>query len=715
MTDSLFSPSWYRVAGLKPRLRSHVEIHRHHYRGDLWYVLEDHASSRFGRFTPTAYRIIGLMDGKRTVQAIWESAKATLGEEAPTQEEVIRLLSQLHAMDALQSDVVPDTAELLKRFEKKQSARWKQNLKSPLFMRFHLLDPDRFLARFKWLAKPFFSWPGFILWVVVVGAGAFLAGVHWAELTENITDRILNPGNLVVMWLVFPIIKAVHEFGHGFAVKLRGGEVHDMGVMMLVLTPVPYVDASAASAFRDKRERVLVGAAGMAVEVLIGALALSFWSTAEPGPWRSLAYNVIFIAGVSSILFNGNPLLRYDAYYILSDLLEIPNLGPRGLRYAGYLCQRYLFGVRDAEPPESTKGERVWFIIYTVTSWAYRIFIYIAIVLFIASKLFFIGVLFACWAAVSMFVWPAIKGVKYLSSSPRIRKKRVQAVTATVTALGGIIILISLVPVPLSTRAEGVVWIPEQSFVRPGADGFVDGLMAQPGTRIKTGDPLVKCSDPLLPAQIKVLEAQLEELHATYDAQIIADKVKAEITREEIQHVVAKLEDACDRENQLTVRGAAIGTFVVPNPQDIPGRYVKRGELIGYILDPSPITARVVVFQGDVDLVRQKSYGVGVRFPERMAETFSAVLRREVPAATDKLPGRALSQEGGGEIAIDPRDKLGIKAFQKVFLFDIEMPYHGGLYNVGGRVYVRFDHGSEPLVWRWYRAVRQVFLRRLNV
>jgi len=517
------------------------------------------------------------------------------------------------------------------------------------------------------------------------------------------------------LWLVFPFLKAVHEFGHGFAVKLKGGEVHDMGIMMLVLTPVPYVDASAASAFREKRERILVGAAGMAVEVFIGALALFFWSMAEPGPWRSLAYNVIFIAGVSSILFNGNPLLRYDAYYILSDLLEIPNLGPRGLRYAGYLCQRYLFGVRDAEPPESTKGERVWFIIYTATSWAYRIFIYIAIVLFIASKLFFIGVLFACWAAVSMFVWPAIKGVKYLSSSPRIRKKRVQAVTATVTALGGIIILISLVPVPLSTRAEGVVWIPEQSFVRPGTDGFVDGLMVQPGTRIKRGDPLVKCSDPLLPAQIKVLEAQLEELHATYDAQIIADKVKAGITKEEIQHVVAKLEDACDRENQLTVRGAASGTFVVPNPQDIPGRYVKRGELIGYILDPSTITARVVVFQGDVDLVRQKSYGVGVRFPERRAETYPAVLRREVPAATDKLPGRALSQEGGGEIAIDPRDTLGIKSFQKIFLFDVELPYHGGLYNVGGRVYVRFDHGKEPLVWRWYREIRQVFLRRLNV
>jgi putative peptide zinc metalloprotease protein len=715
MSTSLFSPSWYRVAGLKPRLRSHVEIHRHHYRGELWYVLEDHASGRYGRFTPVAYQIIGLMDGRRTVQQIWESAKATLGQEAPTQEEVIRLLSQLHAMDALQSDVIPDTAELLKRFEKKQSALWKQNLRSPLFMRFHLLDPDRILTRFQWLSKPFFSWPGLILWLIVVGAAVFLAGVHWTELTKDVTDRILKPSNLFVLWLIFPVLKAFHEFGHGFAVKLKGGEVHDMGIMMLVLTPVPYVDASAASAFREKRERVLVGAAGMAVEVFIGALALFLWSNAEPGPLRSLAYNVIFIAGVSSILFNGNALLRYDAYYILSDLLEIPNLGPRGLRYLGYLCQRYLFGIRDAEPPESSRGERVWFVIYTVASWAYRIFIYTAIVLFIASKFFFIGMLFACWSVFSMFLWPAAKGIKYLTSSPRIRKKRIQAAAVTVFVLAAIVTLITLLPVPLSTRAQGVVWIPEQSFVRPGTDGFVERLIVQPGTRVKRGDALIGCSDPLLPAQIKVLEAQKEELNATYDAQIISDKVKAEITKEEIEHVDGKLEDACYRANQLTVRADVSGTFVVPKAEDLAGRFVKRGELLGYILDPSTITARVVVFQSDVDFVREKTYGVRVRFPERIEETYPAELRREVPAATDRLPGRALSQEGGGQIAIDPRDTLGIKAFQKVFLFDVEMPYHGGLYNVGGRVYVRFDHGNEPLVWRWYRAIRQVFLRRLNV
>jgi putative peptide zinc metalloprotease protein len=376
MDKSIFSPSWYRVAGLKPRLRSHLEIHRHHYRGELWYVLQDHSSGRLQRFTPAAYLLIGLMDGKRTVQEIWDAVRERLGEDAPTQEEVIRLFSQLHAVDALQADVLPDTTEMLKRFEKRRYSKWKQNLRSPLFMRFALLDPERFLAKFMPLVRPIYSWAGAIIWLAVVGYAVFLVGIHWPELTENIADRVLAPQNLFILWLTFPFLKAFHEFGHAFAVKKRGGEVHEMGIMLLVFTPIPYVDASAASAFRNKRERVLVGAAGMIVEIFLAAIALFVWINVEPGPVRAVTYNIILIAGISSLLFNGNPLLRYDAYYILGDLLEIPNLGSRGIRYVLYLLQRYLLGVRDTEPPMSAPGERAWFVTYTIAAFFYRIFIY---------------------------------------------------------------------------------------------------------------------------------------------------------------------------------------------------------------------------------------------------------------------------------------------------------------------------------------------------
>ncbi|MFC1896582.1 hypothetical protein ACFL0Q_08000, partial [Thermodesulfobacteriota bacterium] len=617
--------------------------------------------------------------------------------------------------DALQSDVVPDTLELLNRYEKQRFGKLKQNLRSPLFMRFPLLDPERILTRFQWVVKPVFSWVGFVVWLMVVGSGLFIAAIHWSELTLNITDRILSPTNLVVMWLTFPFLKAFHEFAHGFAVKIKGGEVHEMGIMMLVFTPIPYVDASSASSFREKRDRIIVGGAGLIIEVFIAAIALFAWINMEPGPIRSLVYNVIFIAGVSSVFFNGNPLLRYDAYYMLADFLEIPNLGTRGNRYFLYLIQRYILGLKEAEPPLSEKGEHFWFVVYTVSSTAYRMFIYVAIILFVASKFFFIGVLFACWGLANMFMIPVYKALKFLTTSPRLSKNRSRAMLASGLLVAAIVVMITLVPVPLSTLTEGVIWVPEKSFVRAGADGFVEKIISEPGSRVRAGDPLIECSDPLLPAQIRVLEAQKREMEVVYDTQRIFNRVKAEIAKEEIGNISAKLDDASERERELTIHSQVDGIFLVPMAQDLPSVFVRRGQLLGYVMNRSAINARVVVAQADVDIVRRKTHGVSIRLPENLARILPAELEREVPAATDQLPGRALSQEGGGEIAIDPRDAYGSKAYQKLFLFDIELPPHEGIYSVGSRVHVRFNHGMEPLAFRWYRGLRQLFLKRFNL
>jgi len=715
MEKSLYSPLWYRVAGLTPKLRAHLEIHRHFYRKELWYVLEDHASGRYQRFTPSAYLLVGLMDGRRTVQEIWDTIRARLGEDAPTQEEVIKLLSQLHAANALQTDVLPDTSEMLKRFEKQRFLRWKQNLKSPLFMRFSLFDPDALLERLAPFVRPLFSGFGAVLWLLLVGCGVVLAGIHWSELTENITDRVLSPGNLVVMWLVFPFLKIFHEFGHGFAVKLRGGEVHDMGVMLLVFTPIPYVDASAASAFPGKAERALVGAAGMMVEVFIAAVALILWVSIEPGPVRAVAYNIILIAGVSTLIFNGNPLLRFDAYYILADLVEMPNLGTRGTKYVTYLAQRYLLSIDDAEPPIIAPGERFWLVLYTVAAFLYRMFIYVGIILFVAGRFFFIGMAIACWGAFNMLVMPLAKIVKFLLNSPKLRRKRVRALSMAVLFLVVLSVILTAAPIPLNTRVEGVVWISEDGFIRAGTDGFIEEMLVPNGTQVGFGEPVIRCSDPLLPAQIRVLESRLQELQATYHTQRVTDRVQTKITEEEIRQVEAELADARQRESDLTIRSAAEGILVISRSSDLNGRFVRRGELVGYVLNQTETHARVVVDQTDVDLVRHQTLGVTIRLPEDVPNVYPTRLLRELPAATQQLPSPTLSRKGGGEIAIDPREMDGIKAFQRIFLFDIELPAKKGPYPVGGRVFVRFNHGSEPMLWRWSPSVRRLFLQHFNI
>ena len=329
MADSPFSDSWYRVAELKPRLRSHAKIHRHLYRGKVWYVLQDLSVDRSLRFSEGAYYVIGLMDGRRTNQEIWEAAAERFGDDAPAQDEIIQILSQLHSSDLLQADMPPDTLELQQRRGKQQKLKFKSGILNPISVTIPIADPERFLAWSLPFIKPFLGRVGGIVWLSVVSLAIVLASTHWTDLTRNILDRILVPENLILIFLVFPVLKLFHEFGHAYATKAFGGEVHEMGVMMIVFTPIPYVDATSANSFREKWKRVGVSAAGLVVELFLASLALFIWLGAEPGAVRSVAFNVMLIAGVSTVLFNANPLIRFDGYYILSDWLEIPNLRGR--------------------------------------------------------------------------------------------------------------------------------------------------------------------------------------------------------------------------------------------------------------------------------------------------------------------------------------------------------------------------------------------------
>ena len=713
--SEIFSSSWYRVAELKPLLRSHSRIHRHEYSGEIWYVLQDPLSGRFYRFTPAAYQLIGLLDGKRSMHEVWEQAASRLGDDAPSQEEVIRLLSQLHAADVLQCDVPPDSLELFKRHQRQEKMRWKQRFWSPLALRFPLFDPERFLTAWLPLARPFFSWFGFLLWFAVVTTGCVVAVMHWPELTENFADRVLAPQNLLLLWLAYPLVKALHELGHAFATKVWGGEVHEIGVMLLVFMPVPYVDASAASAFREKHKRMLVGAMGIMTEMLLAALALFVWLNAEHGVIRGIAYNVMLIGGVSTLFFNGNPLLRFDGYYVLADLIEMPNLGKRSNSYLGYLIQKYLFGSQNANSPANTPRERKWLFLYSILAFFYRLFIMFAIVLFVAGKFFVIGILLASWSVFLMLVLPTLKMIKYVFTSPQIERQRLRAVSITMVGVTAIIATLTLLPAPLWTRAEGVVWLPDRAIVRAGTDCFVESYVSEPDSQVSQGEVLVRCDDPLLQARTRQLQARLTELEALLASQKRSNRVAARLTEEEIRVVSADLDDVATRIAEFDIRSPLDGRFVVPRASDLPGNFVSKGDLIGYLITPRAKSVHMAVPQDDVGLLRSRIDGIEVRIADHLDVVHLASISRQVPGGTNRLPSAALGTEGGGRIAIDPRDGSNTSTLETVFVYELELPVETVAAPIGTRVYVRIDHGSEALAMQWYRRLRQVFLRTLNV
>jgi putative peptide zinc metalloprotease protein len=215
--------------------------------------------------------------------------------------------------------------------------------------------------------------------------------------------------------------------------------------------------------------------------------------------------------------------------------------------------------------------------------------------------------------------------------------------------------------------------------------------------------------------RVHLLVGRFAELNARYTAEFTADRVKAQMTSEELRSVSADLERAREEADDLVIRSEADGVFIVPSAQDLPGRFLKKGDIVGYTLDLTTTTARVVVSQNDIDMVRQRTRSVEVRPADRIGDRLPAVIRRWAPAATDRLPSLALSRQGGGDIPLDLQDTRRPKAFQKFFMLDVDFQTGTATMNIGGRVHVRFDHGDQPLAGQWYRSIRQLFLSRFNV
>lgn len=713
MPKAFFSNHWYRVAELQPRLRSHARIARHRYRGQTWYVLDDPSTQRYHRFTADAHLAIGLMDGRRTVEEIWEIACERLGDSAPTQDDMIMLLGQLNAADVLDCDVPLDVAELLTRYDKERMQKWQQQAASVFSWRIPLLDPERFLTATLPFVRPLFSTPGAIVWLLVVVPAIVLAIINWTDLSHDFLGRTLAPQSALVAFIIFPILKTLHELGHAYAVKVFGGEVHEMGVMILVVTPVPYVDASAANAFPGKWQRVLVGAGGMVVEVFIAAVAMFVWVAAEPGLVRAIAYNVIVISGISTVLFNANPLLRFDGYHILMDTIEIPNLRQRATTYFKYLAERYGLGRNDADAPAATPGERRWFVGFSITSFAYRLLVTFGILVYLASSYFWLAMILGSIAMVAWVVVPVAGGVHFLAMSPRLRGVRGRAIVGVVAAIA-IVIAILAVPMPYRTMTEGVVWLPEESYVRPETEGFVEKVVAPAGSAVRKGDALMVLRNDEVSAGLAILQGQVREAQARYAQALPVDPVKAGMLQEDLRYKQRDLARATERVEALTVRARTNGTFVIPSEDSSMQRFAKRGELLAFVVDLDRVTVRAVVTQGTIDRVRQHTERVDVRLAEHIDRSVPAALKRVVPAASDQLPSRALGSEGGGSIPVDPRDAAGAKAVRSVFQIELELPSFSGRVNAGGRAYVRFDHGRAPLASQWYDEIRRLFLSRFN-
>jgi putative peptide zinc metalloprotease protein len=702
---------WQRIAGVRPRLNPHITIRRHYYRNERWYLLQDPISERHFRLTPAAYQLISRFDGEHSLEALWQRSQQSTRHPLEKRA-IIRLLMQLQGGRVLRQDPQSEALKLLERRERPRP--WLRQLRNPLSLRLPLWDPDKMLNRLLPLLQPLFSRVAMGVWLVVVLSGLLQAALHWEAITGNVTSQLLAADNLLLMAAVYLLMKLFHEAAHGFATKHWGGEVHQVGVMLLALIPMPYVDASAANGFAERRARVAVGAAGIMVELLLASLGLWLWLASAPGWVNAAAYNMMLIGGLSTLLVNGNPLLRFDAYYVFADLIDIPNLSSRANQYLGYLLQRYLFGLEDADSPAQTDWERGWFIAYGIIAFFYRFFILFTIILFVAERYSLVGQVLAIWALVGMVILPLAKQIKFLFTSQRLAKRRTRALLMSASVIGLFSLVLFVIPAPYATHVEGVVLPPDGAEVRAGVQGEVVELLVPPDSHVSRDQPLLVMQDPFLQTDLNHLAGRLHELQAQYETLLSRhEMVKAKSVLDEMGLVESEIEQKQGMVARLTLLSPAKGAFLVQQPADLPGQYLHQGDLVGYVLDQSRAEVRLAVSQEAVGLVRQSTQTIEARYANRPAEMLAVKLLREVPESRQYLPSPALGSMGGGEFTLHPDDKDGTRSLEAVFEMRLELGQ--SISRLGERIIVRFEHQSLPLAWQWYRSLRQLFLKRFNL
>lgn len=717
MAETLLNPGWYRIAPLTPRLRGHAQIHRQTFRGAVWYILQDHQSGRYHRLSPAANLMLSLMDGRRSLDDIWTICGDKFPDDPPTQGEVIRLLAQLHANDLLRGNVPPDFSELAQRAKDARKQEVMGRLKNPLALRLPLFNPDRFLDRIMPVFAPLLTIWGLIGWCVLVACGLVTAGLHWDELTGSSVDQLISTGNILLILLTYPVLKLLHELGHAVMTKAFGGHVYETGVMLLVFMPAPYVDATSATAFASKWQRIAVSAAGIMVEFGLAAIAMLVWANAEAGFARAMAFNVMLIGSISTLFFNGNPLLRFDAFYMLMDWLEMPNLATRANRYVFYLVQRYVLGLPNAQSPATGQGEEKWLLGYALLSWAYRTFLSLTIALLVATKFFFIGIILALVVLYGTFVGPVIKGLKFLLSSPMMQGMGMRAFWVCAVGGGALAALLALVPLPYGTQVEGVVLAPLGAEHRAGSAGEITAILAPVGAEVTSGTPLLQLEDRALDGEIALLTAQREGLALQRDAIQFTNRLRAEILTQQLRGTDASLASALARRDMLVMRAAQDGRFILPDGTDLVGRFARQGQVLAYVLPDEALPVRAVVTQSRIDLVRGDTQGASLHYRTAASDSTPftpAQILREVPAAQDNLPSLALAREGGGSI-VTAGGAEGPRALEGLFIFDLAPLTPVDQTHIGARVDVRFEHAPTPILTRITRALRQLFLSYFDV
>lgn len=709
MADNTSNPSLAeRLRTVQAGLRADLEVSRHTFRRKPSYIVRNPITFQSHHFSTADYQVLMALDSERSLGDVFDELAAAGKLKQEQEDGFYSFILNLHQMGFLNLPIT-DGKALYARFEKRQANQRRAKFTGFLFWRVPLINPDAMLDRTVQCVAPLFSRGAFLLWLALMVLCAGIAWHRWEDFKEPL-QTILVTKNLASLWILLVVLKVIHEFGHAYVCKLFGGKVPEMGAFFICFTPCAYVDASASWGFPSKRQRIGVCLGGMYVESIVAGIALLVWNATGPSLLNSFAHQTVTLASIVTIGFNINPLMRFDGYYILSDLLEIPNLRERSVAQVQAVCKRWLLGIRSDVLPFS-RGGRVLLFVYGVCASVWKVTLVAAICAGVALKIYILGAVMAVIYG-SMVLWGMVgRFVKYLLTSPETAPVRARAVVLGTVVLVGVPLGIAAIPVRKPIEVRGAIAAVDERPVYARASGFLQHGEVVPGKTVEANAALYVLDNAHTRATAAMVRAELDLINLQAECEFEEDPAASAITRQRADHARRTLRQAQRDIDNLLVRAPLAGEVVDCDAVPRTGRFVKEGEQVATIAAGDWIVRSLATAEDLADTKPQVGQKVRVRLLGRVSEEFSGTVTDVAVTGSDKISSASLTQLGGGTIAVAPDTMTAGEPF---FEITTELDHAGsGRIRHGMTALIGFQAQPQTIGVRLYRSALR-FINKLR-
>jgi len=749
-------------------MRPDLSSRRQHYRGRTYWVVKEPVGLNYFRFHEEEYAILCMMDGQSSLEDIKERFETEFTPQKITYQDLQQFIGMLHRSGLVISESIGQGKQLKKRRDEK---KWKELLgkfSNVFAIRFRGIDPEWFLTH----AYPYIAW--FFHPVTMILCMLFALSALGLVVVEFDTFRsrlptfheFFGPHNWIYLGITMAVVKVLHEFGHGFSCTHFGGECHEIGFMFLVFTPCLYCNVSDSWMLPNKFKRAFIGAAGMYVEVILASIATYIWWFSEPGLLNYLALRVMFISSVSTLMFNGNPLLRFDGYYILMDLTEIPNLRQKSTEVVKRFMIEKCLGIEQPDNPFLPQERRFVFAMYTIAAVIYRWVVVFSIVYFLTKilepyGLKVLGQIVAFAGFFGLLVQPLWQLGKFFYLPGRMHKVKKHRVAASLAIVGAALATLLLIPLPFHVNCTFEVSPLGAESVFPGVPGRLTKVLVAPGDRVKKGETVLARLDNVdlllrveklrgeqarLQAQLKSLRRQghedtrvlmqipsLLEMLKTVD-----DQLGYERTRVGRLEIIAPVDGTIfpppvkpkqrssdgrlptwtgspfDKENQSQELVVAASGDQLERRVMVGGAYLQERDQFCQIGDAEKFEAVLVIDQTDIDLVAQYAHkhrdfpAVDMKLDAFRWESMSGRIKKVASAPMEVTPA-SLAGQGGGDLDAKTDARGMLRPISTSYQARVPLDNVDGTLRVGLTGSAKVYTGWQPLWRRLYRYLARTF------